>query len=461
MKLKYQRSYLLIPLYFIYTLNSCKKFIEVDKPTDRILSGTLFDDESTATAAVLGLYGRLQNTTAPFSNGATAIYCGLASDELVYTSTDISTNQFYENNIAVDNGIVLTNFWRNAYEIIYQSNACIDGLNTTDKLQDTIRLQLLAESYFIRAFSYWYLVNLFGDVPLVLTTNYQENSKIPRLSQNLVKENILKDLMTAKSLLKATYPSVGKVRVNYYTVLSLLNRFYLYEKNWVEVDKIASEIIQSGIYKCEADIDKVFLAGNTESIWELLSSSSLFNTVLGNRYIPSTTASAKPNFILSGNLLALFEEHDLRKSKWIVVKRITQIDYFYPFKYKVRANAIKTENYIMFRLGEIYLNRAEARAHLGNTQGAVEDINVLRGRAGLSGITVNTPDLNVTIQKERYIELFSEWGDRWFDLKRTGKVDEILSKVKSKWQSTDDLFPIPSAEILTNINLTQNSGYNK
>jgi len=64
------------------------------------------------------------------------------------------------------------------------------------------------------------------------------------------------------------------------------------------------------------------------------------------------------------------------------------------------------------------------------------------------------------IEQERRIELLGEWGHRWFDLKRTGRADVVLSGLKPNWNSEDVLLPIPESEILSNANLLpQNPGY--
>jgi hypothetical protein len=117
----------------------------------------------------------------------------------------------------------------------------------------------------------------------------------------------------------------------------------------------------------------------------------------------------------------------------------------------------------VFRLAEQHLIRAEARAKLGNLNGtnsAESDINILRDRAGLGPTTAQTKDeLLAAVGQERRVELFAEWGHRWFDLKRTGKADEVLDVVKPGWQRDDALYPIPYTERQLNPNLTQNKSY--
>ena len=115
----------------------------------------------------------------------------------------------------------------------------------------------------------------------------------------------------------------------------------------------------------------------------------------------------------------------------------------------------------MLRLSEQYLIRAEARARQGDLIGAKDDLNVIRNAAGLGNTTVATDVAIIdAVLRERRVELFTEYGHRFFDLKRYGKVDSILSVVKPGWDATDILLPLPETELLVNPNLLpQNPGY--
>ena len=113
------------------------------------------------------------------------------------------------------------------------------------------------------------------------------------------------------------------------------------------------------------------------------------------------------------------------------------------------------------RLAEIFLIRAEARAMQNNIDGAKEDINRLRTRAGLTNTTASSQSIVLNaIEQERRIELMTEFGHRWFDLKRTGRADMVLSLLKpASWSTTDQLYPLPLYELETNPALYQNPGY--
>jgi len=154
----------------------------------------------------------------------------------------------------------------------------------------------------------------------------------------------------------------------------------------------------------------------------------------------------------------------VRKNKWIKDVVVAGQRYYYPYKYRIRTTSASGSEYnVVLRFAEQYLIRAEARAMQNNNTGAAEDINTIRIRAGLTPVPGNSTPAECLdiVQKERRVELFSEWGHRWFDLKRTGSINTVLQSVKgSNWQPTDQFYPIPFSEIQKNPSLAQNQGYN-
>jgi hypothetical protein len=167
-------------------------------------------------------------------------------------------------------------------------------------------------------------------------------------------------------------------------------------------------------------------------------------------------------------LLNSFEGGDQRRlnENWVDSIIVGGTTYYYPYKYTVNTEgADVTEYFMMLRLGELYLIRAEAKAQLGDLSGAAADVNSIRNRAGL-GVTVasNQADLLAVILHERQVELFAELGQRWLDLKRTKSVDAIMNIVTPQksgqaWQSYQQLYPVSYFDIQTNPKLTQNPGY--
>ncbi len=143
--------------------------------------------------------------------------------------------------------------------------------------------------------------------------------------------------------------------------------------------------------------------------------------------------------------------------------------WYFPYKYKyntLTTNGTVYEYTMVLRLAEQYLIRAEAKVQTGDAT-AVNDLNAVRHRAGLADYAGSTDknSLLAAILHERQVELFTEWGQRWFDLIRTGNVDAVMSIVTPQKGGTwttgghQTLYPIPIADIAADPNLTQNPGY--
>jgi len=165
---------------------------------------------------------------------------------------------------------------------------------------------------------------------------------------------------------------------------------------------------------------------------------------------------------VSESLINAFENGDKRKEVWLGSVTGETQTFYYPYKYKQNSNQGTSSEYsVMIRLEELYLIRAEARLKRSNLVGAKSDINKIRNRAELPEVVSNNEnELLEILLNERRIELFCELGHRFFDLKRTGKINATLTPVKLGWNETDILWPLPESELLLNPNLLpQNSGY--
>lgn len=234
----------------------------------------------------------------------------------------------------------------------------------------------------------------------------------------------------------------------------------LYTSRWQQAESEANVIINSGLYALETDLNNVFLNGSSETIWQLKPVRPGFNTYEGLEILPASPFSI-PTYLVSSALRNSFENGDNRKGSWIKFRVFNNDTLYFPYKYKVPNGASLTEYYMVFRISEIYLIRAEAAINQNKVSDAISDINIIRGRAGLSNTLANgISSLKLAIEHERRSELFCEWAHRWYDIKRTGRANDILSPLKtSTWQLTDTLWPIPQQEINLNPTLLQNPGY--
>ena len=448
-------------------LTSCEDYLEIEAPAHKITSETVFSTDETALSAMTGVYNQLASIF--FSSGGPAsvtVLAGLSADNLSpIRSTNLPYMEFERHEISADNFRNL-NLWTSLYNMIYMTNSLLEGLEKSDDISEEVSNRLEGEARFVRAFSYFYLVNLYGEVPLILDTDYQANALAEREDKEVVYEQITTDLEAATELLGDNFITGERTQVNRYTAISLMARVQLYLGNWQKAEKMSSEVIaQSETYEILNDLDLVFLANSREAIWQLSPEgrgSTLTNTNEGGSFIIHPVFSFLAQFKLNPEFVASFVDHDQRLEDWVELHAGT--GFYHAHKYKIQNSTEEILEYSMvLRLAEQYLIRAEARARQGNIAGAVADIDVLRERAGLELIGdirpgIGKDDLLDLIMEERKKELFTEWGHRWLDLLRTGRAGEVFGH-NSTWGETDLLYPIPESERMKNPNLTQNEGY--
>lgn len=455
-----------VTLVFLSLMSfSCEDFVEIDPPRTELTSDLIFTSDEAAIAATNGIYALMINSASMYAFYIETM-TGLYSDELVNFLDNNDWIGFADNKIIPDNNILFQHFWQNSYTIINNANSLIESMESQNELSAEVRDQLLLEAYFIRAYVYFHLVNLYGPIPYANTTDIDLNNSLARSSEDFVYDKIILDLETAISFAQEGQVSmVDRTRPSVWAVIAFLAKVRLYRESWSEAEALSNEVIESGLFILETNLNDVFLADGREAIWHIVPRNGEttqlgFNfpiTFFGPGRFGDTGATA-----LSDTLLNSFEAPDQRLANWVGFQGTNA----FPKKYKnsqpfsIGATGIP-EYDVKLRLAEMYLIRAEARLQSGNLSGALEDLNVIRFRAGLTDIISSDHlTLEAAIEHERHIELFAEGGNRWFDLKRTNQADHLLSVLKEDWQQTDILWPIPEIEILNNSNLLpQNDGY--
>jgi hypothetical protein len=446
-------------MLIILNVTGCKKLIHVHEPDDSLSTGAVFSNDSLAQAAVAGLYIKITTSTKFLLNGGMSLFPGLSADELTRTSTLNNEDQFYLNAISSKNLLVNSNLWKAAYFYIYQCNICIEGLQRSSGVSSAVKKRLTGEVQFIRALCYYYLVNLYGDVPLVLSTNADVNALLPRTQASQVYNQMEADLLAAFDALSDNQTNTTPTR---YAAQALLARIYLHLQNWNKAEEMASAVINSGQFMLQSDLNSVFKRLSKEIIFQWAPVVDKTNAPEGLIFVPANTA-LRPTYILTQGLLSAFEAGDLRKANWIKNVKIGTQHYDYPYKYKIYvSSSAPTEYNVVLRLAEQYLIRAEALARQNRITEAVADINTIRTRAQLPGIStsISSEECFHAIEQERRIELFAEWGHRWFDLKRTNRANAVFGAIKgTNWHSNDQLYPIPFSELEADPNLKQNPGY--
>ncbi|MEP6930769.1 MAG: RagB/SusD family nutrient uptake outer membrane protein [Flavobacterium sp.] len=461
MKIKYNIRQFLLLAVVASSIFSCDSFVEVDVPKSQLAAPAVFEDYSTASAALTDIYSNIRNKGILNGDGT-----GISSQLSCYTDEMISTEnvtnpalRFYTNSLVPTNTFV-ADYWNSAYNQIYAANSIIEGSSASTKLSEAQKKQLQGEAFFIRALIHFYLVNLFGDVPYITQTGYKQNSIVTRTPTAQVYEKIISDLDSSITLLSSQYIESQRVRPNALKAKALLAKVYIYTKAYPEASNTASAVLNSQeLYNLE-NIDAVFRIESKETIWQLQSGASGKNTSEGSFFI---FTSGPPQLVsLNSMFYNSFSSADARRSQWIKEVSDESGVWYHPYKYKENYDtAVSKEYSVVFRLAEQYLIRAEARAQQGDLIGAKEDLNKIRNRAGLPDTpAITQSEILEAVLNERKFEFFTEYGHRFFDLKRNDKLDSVLGAVKPNWETTDRLFPIPQAELGANPNLKpQNPGY--
>ncbi|RZK21416.1 MAG: RagB/SusD family nutrient uptake outer membrane protein [Pedobacter sp.] len=448
--------------------SACEKTVEIDPPLNEITTSVVFSSDKLAANALSGLYTGLASTST--QNTFVPVYSSIQADDLLYIGVNTTYRELFDNSYTTVSS-AQSSIFSDWYAIIYRANSIIEGLQKYQGTSAAVKKQFTAEAKVIRAYCYFNLVNTFGGVPLVLTTDVGVSSMLPKEAVANVYAQITADLTEAKADLLADYSASSNARlgVNKFVAASLLARVSLFTENYAAAESNASEVIGSSLYVMipSANIATgVWTKNNTESIWQMSSPLAVINqyTVEAGTFLPFT--GTDPQFEIRPAFLNLFASTDLRRQRWMTNYIVAGAVKVLPYKYKYTTNALAVaagvvESPTVLRLAEQYLIRAEARTRIGNNlSGALSDLNVIRSRAqtALSTTTAQTILLDEILLETRK-EFFCEQAHRWYNLKRTGQADAVLGALKTSYRPAAKLLPLPNNAIDANPNLIQNPGY--
>ena len=456
-----KNSIAIVILYInIALFSSCDNFVDVALPSSQLTGEKVYQDATTANAVIVDIYSKLRDTGSltGLSTG-TSVSLGMYADELTYYGSGVDSGLPFTNNILPTSSIT-SDLWNQSYHQIYCANAVIEGVQKSSALSVNDKNKLMGEALFVRALVHFYLLNIYGSIPYITGTDYEQNRLAERISSDFVYSAIISDLNQAVVLLPEQYITAERVRPNRSAAYSLLARVSLYHQQWAQAADAASAVINNPVYKLENDLDQTFLKESRSTIWQFMPKLNGSNTNEGTSFI---FIKGSASFVaLSDELINSFETGDQRRSHWIRAVTDGSSTVYHSFKYKQNSSTAASKEYsIVFRISEQYLIRAEARARQGDLIGAKEDLNKIRNTAGLANTAaISASEIITAVLNERRFELFTEFGHRFFDLKRTGQLDAVLQSVKPGWETTDQLWPVPESELIANPLLgSQNPGY--
>lgn len=452
-----QLKSILTIVFFLLLIQGCEEVLEPE-PIDLLTDEIVLNEVKDVPNVEIGLYNAFR-VIIP----ATVIAGDFTADMLIHNGTFTQYRELSTKQITSANSSVST-LWGSIYNTIYIANFILERLPDVPGVRSAERDRVLATAHFLRGYAYFIGYYTFGPIPLVVSTSIEENRNIPRAQPGEILQLISEDYNFALGKLPEDPANPGFA--GEYAVRAALARFHLYNENWAEAEAFASDVINSGLYTLVNDFSDIVTQDFTsESIFEVGYSISddpgtnsnigLNNLFVGRReIIPSNQAIVALASSESGDRFSSikFDINNLvgNDNGWSVAKYGTADE--------------DNNNVVVFRLAEMYLIRAEARAQLQKVTGvnsAQEDVNVLRQRADAPTIgSLTQSQMLLAIEDERRYELAFE-GHRWYDLVRTGRADDVMPAFSQNWREAYVRWPIPQREIQNNPALAgnQNPGY--
>ena len=478
----------ILPALMLLAISGCSKLLDRE-PITQVVTNTTSGASISASEAeglLQGVYdaetgyayGLEFNVLDRITNGdvwSDNSYAG--GDNAANITIDLFTANSLNDNIRRD--------WADAYGIIGNINIAIPQIEACadPALSSARKAQILGEAKFMRAFTYFDMVRLFGKLPIILKPADLTNSEslikstfVPQSSVDSVYDAILQDLWYAKDNVQNDNIPSNKMVVTKGAVNSILAKVYasMPTPNWDSVAYYCDQVIPN--YSLVPDFNFLWdndHKNNSEAIWE-------FNyvgwSVVGN-WIPSQFIGDgwKKFSTPTNDLVNTFrEEGDSVR----LHASISFVDYGwsdpywkntgnYPILSKYNDPNNGTNDFYAIRLADILLLRAEAYNNKGDITDAATLVNQVRKRVDLPNTTAATQaDMAQAIATERRLELAFE-GHRRFDLIRTGKAIEVMNAQKDgagnnlnyNVQPYQLVYPVPQQQLDLNPKLVQNPGY--
>ncbi|MEX0291329.1 MAG: RagB/SusD family nutrient uptake outer membrane protein [Flavobacteriaceae bacterium] len=452
---------------------SCENQLEV-VPEDQVASNTVFNSLATIDGLVIGVYSMNQSGDL---NGMAQLMSDFMADDVNFVGSFPSLQEIDQFNTLATNTSI-DNIWLDGYQLIAAANNVITNLPDVDPaevqgLSEALKAQFIAEAKFLRAVTYFQLVNLFAqpyqfsqgtNLGVPLTLDFFEGGDISefqleRSTVNEVHAQIEQDLLEAAAAL----PASNGIRATSGSARALLSRLYLYREQWGQAADLANQVIASGEYSLAADYDfyddnptsseNVFVVVNTptDGPQEVAGSDEVYV----NFY--NAAPGGRGDAPFSQDLIDAYasEPGDRRFDELSVAATDAGgNNTFFTTKYPDIVN--NASDGMVLRITEMYLNRAEANLRGGGSVGdtPLNDINLLRARAGLGNL--GAADLDA-ILNERRKELAFE-GHRRMDLLRNNRNLRPGGGAATAPGADKVIFTIVEDEFTNNPNITQNPG---
>lgn len=472
---------------------SCTEFLERAPQGQALDSPEYYNDKDNATLAVNAVYQAIAQDQGVVAHMQEWMFGEVMTDNAWKGGSDFGDMQDVQDLKewrAVNNNATSHSAWKTYYQAIHRANTAIKGIEPAT-FDEATKNHLVGEAYFLRAYSYFYLVRLFGDVPLFTTpVTPSEIGKTPRTKFEDVIAQINSDFAKAAELL-GTKSEMEVGRATKGAAQAYQARVNMYEigiyktktaTDWQKVYDLTDAVITSGEYSLAPNLAEVFEKegeNGSGSIFEVQHATS--NTGWANENTGSTSpvlTAPRGAGDIGGwgwgflnpttDLVNEFESGDPRL-EWTagqngqfahgVAQGVASNEFLSGYFTRkalmdgsLRANEVSDspQNQRKFRYADVLLMNAEAAYHLGNETVAKDRLNQVRARAramtypkgweegnntyterdnssALPEITASGTALYDAILHERRVELACE-GLRLWDLLRTGKYESAINK---------------------------------
>lgn len=470
---------------------SCSDFLE-ETPKGQVLGGFALQNIDGLESALVGAYKPWGTTFVTGFNTAATLAVLMGSDDLTTHkgSNKASFREFDQFSTTALNDR-MQNIWNGSYKAIQGSNNILTNYESVlQKGEDATRVkQVAGEAFFIRAYSYYWLVRLWGKIPLITSPDVTEEVlKIGLSEPKQVYDLIISDLQKAEGLMSPQKKQIGRASKG--SAKALLAEVYLTMGGWPinDVSSYAKAAAKAKEVIDEKGIYGFGLVPNLKDLWNGVPSNGTpeevfslhfcgscnwftSNAVFGNAATPGEE-NGWDDYFTEINFFKNFPEGERKNVTFATVFKngtlkwqdlATQHPYYKKFRLADGKVDWQTSMQLTFiRYAHVLLTYSEAQARADGTPNAAayEAVNAIRKRAGLAPLAGMTKDafINAIVQ-ERAWEFAGEYT-RWFDLVRLEQVESANAKkdvndlaIARPITKSDYYLPIPASEVTLNGNL--------
>lgn len=456
---------LAVAVGFVLCFSSCTKELLDKKPVSSLPAEGFYENMSDARAGVFGIYNAAQSVFR--TNFA---YWGEGRADNVKTTHSGDELNLAQNNL---NESLSSANWTQLYTLISRANYAIKFIPEIGKGEnDGGKGQLIGQARALRALAYFYLVRVWGDVPLILEPYLSINQEIfvEKTNRETVLDQIEEDLQyAAKNCVDRFGNNNDRVMITQGAANALLTQVYMWRHKYQEAAEVSKLVVSNSLYSLVSSMEdwsKIFTNGySNESIFEIGYEEGQATNSLRVLYAIGSDAIYTP----SEKFKMSFETGDQR-IPYTYDTSVAQPKAIWKFLGKGISDedaSPSDQNIVLIRLAGIMLLRAEALTHLGgsdNINEAISLLNRVRQRAGLPAFANEGEadaaygSLESAILHERSIELGFE-GHRWFDLVRTGSAIATMGPINGLNNEKNLVWPISRDALDRNPRLEQNEFY--